>query len=77
MGSAAAADPLEGQVPLDPPGGGYDLLGENFDRSKLGSLGGFRAWDLQKKFLAPNQYWVGVSGPETFKIEFLVKNDVE
>ena len=42
-GSAAAADPLVGQVP---PGGGYDPPGGNFGGSKLGSLVVFRAWDL-------------------------------
>ena len=45
-GSAPAADPLVGQVLL---GGGYDPTGGNFGGSKLGSLGIFRVWDLQKK----------------------------
>ena len=42
-GSAAAADPLVGQVP---PGGRYDPLGRYFGGSKLGSLGVFKTWDL-------------------------------
>ena len=52
-GSAAAADPLVAEVPLgggyDPPMGGYDPLGGNFGVSKLGSLGVFKAWYVQKK----------------------------
>ena len=49
-GSAAAADPLVGQVPLVVDmtlrEGGYEPPGQNFGVSKLGSLGVFRAWDL-------------------------------
>ena len=57
QGSVAAADTLEGHVPLvggyDPPMGGYNPPGRNFDRSQLrpirvsvpgtlnGSLGSF------------------------------------
>ena len=44
-GSAAAADPLVGQVP---PGGGYDPPGGFFGGSKLGSLGVFKPWDTLK-----------------------------
>ena len=43
-------------------------------KSKIGDIFFFHKifW-----FLGQNWYPVGVSGPETLKIEFLVKNDVE